>query len=194
MAKLPQVSVPSSNLLGRFLGRLSALIPGLVAGLLCLMLNSAPAFGRSAENSDEFHLTYDLSGSFGSTGGRGYQEISVGVNAFFYEWLAWRNSAFARFIEGTDNVYGLDTSARFILNLGDHKLGLTAFAGPGFRFAKSAGSSIADSAPFAEAGVVAKLGGIAIGGGVKSVYNGIVRSGAAQDTQYFLILAGGGSL
>ena len=139
-------------------------------------------------------MTYDLSGSLGSTAGRNYQEVSLGLNAFFYEWLAWRNSAFARFVDGTDNVYGLDTSARFILNLGDRKFGLTAFAGPGFRFATSSGKAPADSAPFAEAGVVAKLGGLAIGGGVKTVYNNFVRSGAVLDTQYFLILAGGGAL
>lgn len=158
------------------------------------MVTPQTADAASRGSSDEFHLTFDVSGSIGSTGGRGYQELSLGLNAFFYEWLVWRNSAFSRFIEGADNMYGLDTSARFVLNLGDSKLGLTAFAGPGYRFATGGGRSPADSAPFAEAGIVAKMGGLSIGGGVKTVFNSVVRSGAQEDTQYFLILAGGGSL
>jgi hypothetical protein len=143
---------------------------------------------------DQFHLTYDISGSLGNTSGRGYQEVSIGLNAFFNEWFNWRNSGFGRFIEGSDSVYGLDTSGRFVLNLGDAKLGLTAFVGPGYRFATSAGNSQADSAPFAEGGVTVKLGGLRIGGGVKTVFNSVVRSGAPEDTQYFLILGGGGVL
>lgn len=157
---------------------------------LGVMFSSSSA---SAE-SDDFRLTFDVSGSIGKAYDRNYQEISLGVNAYFTNWFAWRNSGFARFIEGVDNVYGLDTSARFILNLGDSTLGLTAFVGPGYRFATSSGTLPADSAPFAEGGVVAKLGGLSIGGGVKTVFNSLVRSGAPEDTQYFLILAGGGSL
>lgn len=148
----------------------------------------------AANSNDDFRLTYDISGSLGSYSGRGYQEISLGLNAHFAEWFIWRNAGFARFTEGTDNIYGLDTTARFVLNLGDSKLGLVAFAGPGYRFATSAGSSQADSAPFAEAGVIAKLAGLSIGGGVKSVFNSLVRSGSPDDRQFFLILAGGGSL
>lgn len=163
-----------------------------IAVLAGLLIFAASPLARAV--SDDFHFTYDVSGALGKTADRNYQELSLGLNAHFYEWLIWRNSAFARFVDGTDNVYGLDTSARFVLNLGDAKFGLTAFLGPGFRFATSSGSSPADSAPFAEAGVVAKLGGLAIGGGAKTVYNNMVRTGAAQDTQYFLILAGGGSL
>ena len=159
-----------------------------------LTVASPQAQALSSESSDEFRLTYDIGASLGNSSNRSYQELSLGVNAYFYEWLVWRNAGFARFIEGADNMYGLDTSARFVLNLGDSKMGLTAFAGPGYRFATSSGSIPADSAPFAEAGLVAKLGGLSIGGGAKTVFNGMVRSGAPNDTQYFLILAGGGSM
>lgn len=164
--------------------------------LLALALFASVTFTgtKASAEGDDFRLTFDVSGSIGKTYDRSYQEISLGVNAYFTDWFAWRNSGFARFIEGVDNVYGLDTSARFILNLGDSTLGLTAFVGPGYRFATSSGTLPADSAPFAEGGVVAKLGGLSIGGGVKTVFNSLVRSGAPEDTQYFLILAGGGSL
>lgn len=160
---------------------------------VCVSPQSAEAQTGSSDTND-FRLTFDVSGSLGSSGGRGYQEISLGINAYFTDWFVWRNSGFSRFIEGTDNVYGLDTSARFVLNLGNSALGLTAFAGPGYRFATTGGNIPADSAPFAEGGIVAKLGGVSIGGGVKTVFNSVVRSGAPEDTQYFLILAGGGSL
>ncbi|MEK7354823.1 MAG: hypothetical protein AAB250_00140, partial [Bdellovibrionota bacterium] len=90
---------------------------------------------------------------------------------------------------GADNIYGLDTSLRGIFSVGNAAGGFTAFAGPGWRFV-----SRGDSPPFAEAGVVVKLGGISLGGGLKTLFNGVVRQGAESDTQYFFILAGGGSL
>lgn len=152
------------------------------------------SFVLAAHSGDEFRLTYDLSGSIGSTAGRNYQEISLGLNAHFQDWFIWRNAGFGRFVSGSDNVYGLDTSGRFVLDLGDSKLGLTAFVGPGYRFATSSGNSQADSAPFAEAGATVKLGGLHIGGGAKTVFNSVVRPGAPEDTQYFLILGGGGVL
>ncbi|CAN5558218.1 hypothetical protein BH10BDE1_BH10BDE1_28700 [soil metagenome] len=163
--------------------------------LVCLIVAFSFSNAHAADHSsDDFRLTYDISGSLGNYGDRGYQEISLGLNAHFAEWFVWRNAGFARFTEGTDNIYGLDTTARFVLNLGDSKLGLVAFAGPGYRFATSAGSSQADSAPFAEAGVIAKLAGLSIGGGFKSVFNSLVRTGSPDDRQFFLILAGGGAL
>lgn len=134
-------------------------------------------------------ITYDVGLSAGNANNVSYTEANLGINAYFMDYFSWRNSIFSRFITGQDNIYGLDTSLRGIFSAGNSAGGFTAFAGPGWRFV-----SRGDSAPFAEAGVVVKLAGISLGGGVKSVYNSAIRQGAENDTQYFLILAGGGSL
>ncbi len=132
-----------------------------------------------------YALTYDLGLSAGSVGSVSYTEVNFGLNAYFYEWLAWRNALFGRFPSSGNSVYGLDSSVRGILNLPM----LTAFAGPGYRLANED-----SSAPFLEGGLILKVGGFAIGGGLKSILNSFVKSNASDDIQYFLILSGGGSL
>lgn len=149
----------------------------------------APA-AYDGDGDDNFNkITFDVGLSAGNTNGASYTEANLGINAYFLDYFAWRNSIFSRFVTGQDNVYGLDTSLRGVFSAGNQNGGFTAFAGPGWRFV-----SKGDSAPFAEGGVVVKLGGISIGGGAKAVFNSAIRSGAADDTQYFLILAGGGTL
>lgn len=134
-------------------------------------------------------ITFDLGASAGSYGRYNYTEINLGVNVYFLEWVAWRNALFARFPSEGVNIYGLDSSGRFIYSLSGGALGMTAFAGPGYRFANEGGS-----VPFAEGGLVLKLAGLSIGGGVKTLLRSWTTSGASNDTQYFIILAGGGSL
>ena len=135
-------------------------------------------------------VTYDLGGSTGSVqGGGSYTEINLGLNLFFGEFLSWRNAVFGRFMSGVENIYGLDTSARGLLSLSGSALGLSIFAGPGYRFV-TRGTHV----PFAEAGLVVRLAGFSIGGGVKTLLTSWVHSGRANETQFFLILAGGGSL
>lgn len=133
--------------------------------------------------------TFDIGLSGGSYGGKSYTEGTLGLNLYFTSYLAWRNAIFGRFQQDAENLWGLDTSPRLILGIGGAAMGLTLFGGPGYRF-QSRGTNV----PFAEGGVVFKLVGIAIGGGVKTLFNSAVHSGVADDTQYFLILAGGGSL
>jgi len=132
-----------------------------------------------------YALTFDLGLSTGAVNNVSYTEVNLGLNAYFKEWLAWRNALFGRFPSSGNTVYGLDSSVRGILHLPI----LTAFAGPGYRIANED-----QSAPFAEAGLVLKLAGISVGGGVKSIMNSWVKANAPNDTQYFLILSGGGSL
>ena len=135
------------------------------------------------------HITFDLGGSFGSSNGYSYSEFSLGANAFFTDWFAWREAVFGRFSSYYGNVYGLDSSIRGIYDVRTGGFGLTLFAGPGYRLATAS-----SSAPFAEAGLVIHLNGFSIGGGAKSILNSWVASGTPNDTQYFIILAGGGSL
>jgi hypothetical protein len=134
-------------------------------------------------------ITYDLGASTGQFLGRSYTEATLGVNLYFNEYFAWRNAGFARFVQDRENVYGLDSSARGVFSAAGSGLGFTVFGGPGYRFVNRG-----DHAPFAEAGLVLRAGGLSVGGGVKTLMNSWVRSGAENDTQYFLILAGGGTL
>lgn len=157
----------------------NALVPG---GLVPGEDDNESSFGLR-------RITFDLGASTGSIGDVTYTEAALGVNVYFYEWLAWRNAVFGRFQTGQETITGLDTSLRPILALGNGVLGLTAFGGPGYRFV-----SRGDHVPFLEGGLVFRLVGLSIGGGVKRLLTSAVRSGAPNDTQYFLILAGGGRL
>lgn len=148
--------------------------------------------GRQRQKERSFlgleRVTFDLGASSGSTNSVSYTELNLGLNAYFYEWLAWRNAIFGRFMTGSSGVYGLDSSLRGIIEASGF-MGFTAFAGPGYRFVNQG-----RGAPFFETGIVLKLAGLALGGGVKTVLTSWAQSGAPNETQYFIILAGGGSL
>jgi hypothetical protein len=133
-------------------------------------------------------FTYDLGASSGSVDGLTYTEIDLGLNTFFIDWLAWRNAVFYRFQSGASSVYGLDTSVRGVLGVGGRSLGMTLFAGPGFRFINQG-----QNAPFVEGGIIAKVAGLALGVGAKTIFNSMASSGSPDDHQIFLILSGGGS-
>lgn len=142
-------------------------------------------------------VTYDLSAATGSYNGASYSEINLGLNWSFQEWMTWRNAVFFRQGANVDSVQGLDSSLRFSTSVvsEDSGLGFDAFAGPGLRFATKDNNAI-----FGEAGLVFRLGGLRIGFGAKVLNYTTDRKdslGAAlskTDTQYFLILGGGGVL
>ena len=137
--------------------------------------------------------TFDLGGSVGSytAGGTSYSytEIDVGLNLYFADWLDWRNAPFARFGSQASNLYGLDSTLRGILSMGGQELGATFFAGPGWRF-----TNTGNDVPFAEAGLVLKFSQVAVGGGLRTFLQSWVGANSTNDTQYFLILSGGGNL
>lgn len=143
----------------------------------------------------ETKVTYDLGASTGSTttatGEVTYTEANLGVNLFLGDYISWRNAGFSRFQTGVENVYGLDTSLRLHLTAGEKQssASLTLFGGPGYRFV-----SKGDHVPFAEGGLVFRVGGLSLGGGAKVLANSMIHPGAKDETQYFLILAGGGTL
>ena len=134
-------------------------------------------------------LTFDVGLASGSVNSKSYTEANAGLSYYFVDYMAWRNAAFYRFVSGSQNVFGIDTSLRGILALGDQPLGFTAYAGPGIRFV-----NIGDNAPFVEAGAAFKLAGFAIGAGVKQIYNNLVNRSSENDTQFMIILAGAGAL
>lgn len=142
-------------------------------------------------------LSWDLGGSAGSYSGASYTEINLGLNWQMTDYFVWRNALFGRFPSGLESVYGLDTTARFqtYAQTDGGTFGIGFFGGPGYRFSK-----IEYTAAFIEAGLILKLGGLNIGGGIKQFYYsnpGLNSTGQRMpnsDTVVFLILGGGGSL
>jgi hypothetical protein len=168
--------------------------------VILLLSNFASAQGRRSQSmtSDApSKMTYDLSASSGSYNGVSYTELTLGLNWFLQDWLNWRNSIFSRQGSGIDSVQGLDSAARFstaVVSEGGG-FGFDAFAGPGVRMASKDNNAI-----FGEAGLIFRLGGLRIGGGVKALSYTSDRTDSTGgslpkgDTQFFLILAGGGTL
>jgi hypothetical protein len=136
------------------------------------------------------YVSWDLGASTGSVGDMTYSEVNLGVNIFFKEWLAWRNAGFYRFVnvEGVDNVYGLDSMIRLYQQFDFSELaGVTFFGGPGYRFINEG-----DNVPFAEGGLILKLAGLSLGGGVRTFFTKFVDEDAENDTQFFIVLSGSG--
>lgn len=161
----------------------------------CMMLAESTAFGE-LRGSNPHTLTYDLSLSAGTYNKLSYTEANLGLNWSIHDWLVWRNALFSRFGSGFDTVAGLDTSIRAVQDFRSDSgvFGLDFFAGPGLRFA-----SPNSNAAFAEAGIGFKLGGLYLGGGIKSLYYVSERKDSLgntldkNDTLFFIILSGGGA-
>lgn len=115
-----------------------------------------------------------------------YTEFSLGANAYFYRWLAWRNSAFMRNGERGAKLYGLDMSERFSYEFSE-ETGLGVFASPGFRFAGGQ-----HTAPFGEGGLIMKIGPVQLCAGARQLLHSWVRTGGANETQFFVGLGLGG--
>ncbi len=156
--------------------------------LVCAFVFSAPVL------ASDFH--YDLSAGSGRYNDVSYAEITAGLNWQFDEWWTWRNAIFHRFGSNMDSITGLDTSVRLGNSFGTKggDFGVDFYVGPGLRFASSNSNAV-----FGEAGVGFKIVGIYLGIGMKSLYYTQPRvssSGAdlsKNDTQVYLVLAGGGS-
>lgn len=173
----------------------------LIAASLILSLSSMSwAQGRratQAQGSDSsLGISYDISASVGNQGGESYTEINLGINWALTESFTWRNSVFSRQGSAIESVQGLDSSMRYNYSARSQSgaTGLDAFIGPGVRLA-----SRDHNAGFAEAGVIFTLGGLRIGGGAKVLSYFSDRDAGLgplpkNETQYFLILAGGGSI
>lgn len=142
-------------------------------------------------------FTYDLGMATGSENGSSYSEVNIALNWYLADWLNWRNALFTRFGSNITSVSGLDSAflATYESFNEDKSFGLRAFAGPGVRLA-----SANNSAATAEAGVIFKLAGIQIGGGARYLSYFNVREDAnkaalpSNEMQYFIVLAGGGSI
>lgn len=132
--------------------------------------------------------------SSGSSNGKNYTEVNLGVGYYFFRWLEWQNSAFAS-LDRTTNVYGLDSSLRGVLNTDLGGIAhIHAFAGPGYRFASDA----LYNTVFAEAGLITSVSGFSLGGGVRQFYYALKGKDSTgkdyqNESQYFIILSGSAS-
>lgn len=140
-------------------------------------------------------LSYDLSGASGTRYGETYSEIHLGLNYYPNKFFNWRNSIFSQFGSEIDPIYGLDSAG--LLNWSQYNqkrtLGIELYAGPGVRIATEKAN-----AGFGKAGVTFAVGGLRIGGGIQSFHYFEERSDKQgrllpeNETQYFIILSGGG--
>ncbi|MGZ3742787.1 MAG: hypothetical protein ACXWRE_06465 [Pseudobdellovibrionaceae bacterium] len=141
-------------------------------------------------------LSYDVSASSGTENSNTYSELKLNLNWYMNDWLNWKNGIFSRFGSNIQSVSGLDSAllAAVGASSAEDTFGVQVFAGPGVRLA-----SAENSAATAEAGIVFKLGGINLGGGAKYLSYFSTRKDLAgislppNETQYFIVLAGGGS-
>jgi hypothetical protein len=128
---------------------------------------------------------FDAGAAGGARNGTGYSEYGLAANAYFYDWLAWRNSVYMRAGENGKRNFGFDTSERFVYEIG--RSGFSLFAAPGFRFGGALGN-----APFAEAGAILELGPVAVGGGARELFASWTRTAAGNETQVFVSIFAGG--
>ena len=108
-------------------------------------------------------ITADLGGSTGINNGNTYQEMNLGVNVNFTDWLTWRNSAFQKSGSKIKTISGLDSSLRLVLGTRSNEGSFQFFIGPGYRWSSSSENSTA----FAEAGLGGQYKGLGLSGGAK---------------------------
>jgi hypothetical protein len=141
-------------------------------------------------------FSYDVSASSGTENSNTYSELKINLNWYLTDWLNWKNGIFSRFGSNIQGVNGLDSAllATFDATTEDKSFGVQAFTGPGIRLASADNNAVT-----AEAGVIFKLGGISLGGGTKYLSYFKTREDSAgvslpkDETQYFVVLSGGGS-
>lgn len=142
-------------------------------------------------------LSYDISGGSGSRNGNSYSEIHLGLNWYPAEWLNWRNSLFTQFGSAMNTIYGIDTAALFEYTAYTQSrgAGIELYAGPGLRFANENSNAV-----FGKVGLTFALGGLRLGASVQHNHYFSSRTDKENyslpkdETQYFITIAGGGSL
>ena len=169
--------------------------------ILIFTLFSLLAISLQAQHStvakEKPFFDFDISGSSGNYNGKTYTELHLGVNMNFAEWLVWRNAAFKRTSPGVgQDLTGIDTSLRFVLNTQVQEAGIKIFAGPGYRWAAPSEKN----ALFGEAGAGIQLGRFGAAAGLRYLRydrpqsNSIGDVTKQEDMTYFITIAGGAGL
>ena len=166
--------------------------------LICVFLLCVGTSALASAAKEEPQLVdVDISGSAGNYNGQTYNELHLGVNLNFTEWLTWRNAAFKRFSQTADYDFsGIDSTIRLISNSPFENGNFRVFAGPGYRWASNSDKN----AILGEAGVGLQLGRFNLGLGAKYLqYEKTQRdlSGAEtkrDDLSYFITISGGAGI
>ncbi|AZZ37578.1 hypothetical protein CIK05_12510 [Bdellovibrio sp. qaytius] len=138
-------------------------------------------------------VTGDIGGSSGNNNGTTYQEVHLGVNLNFTDWLTWRNTGFQRTGSKTKTFTGLDSTMRLVLRTKfDQNGGANIFIGPGYRWT----SDEVNNAVIGEAGVGVNFSGVGLSAGAKYLKYDKARVDTAgnalknEDVNYFVNITG----
>jgi len=142
--------------------------------------------GVSAAGDSYPQFSYDLGAASGISNVGAFVEIQAGLNTHFLTWLTWRNSGFYRIQSESDDFFGLDTSllAGHRFSVGERS-SLRPQAGVGYRF-----TSIAEHAPFAEAGIVFHSGSFTVGANLKYLFYDLVDQPRGNELIYGINASG----
>lgn len=145
-----------------------------------------------AAAKDTPFITGDVGGSTGTNNGNTYQEVHLGLNLNFTEWLTLRNNGFKRTGSNIKEVTGLDSTLRLVLRGKFDRGSANLFVGSGYRWADES----ENNAVVTEAGLGAGYGGLGLSGGAKHLKytkTRLDKSGAElkdEDITYFIGLSG----
>lgn len=142
---------------------------------------------RTAAQVHYPRFTFDVSGAAGANNFGSFYELQGGVNMFFNPWLVWRNAPFYRFF-GAYSALGLDSSVRAQTSFPAGDFTPTLMAGAGYRFV-----TFGTSAPFLEAGLGVRTGGLNLNLGAKYLFNTLVDSASPNQFLYSVGVSAGGS-
>ena len=138
-------------------------------------------------------ITGDLGGSSGNNNGTTYQEVNLGVNLNFTEWLTWRNAGFQRSGSKIETYTGLDSTMRLVLRTKFAQGGgAHFFLGPGYRWT----SKEINNAVIGEAGLGVNFSGVGLSGGAKYLKYDKPRLDSdgnafkSEDVNYFINISG----
>lgn len=156
--------------------------------LLLVSLSLSTTFAK-----DTPLVTGDLGGSSGNNNGTTYQEVNLGINLNFTDWLTWRNSGFQRSGSKMEVYTGLDSTMRLVLRTKfNQNGGAHFFLGPGYRWT----SKEINNAIIGEAGLGVNFSGVGLSGGAKYLKYDKPRvdsDGNAlkdEDVNYFINISG----
>lgn len=119
--------------------------------------------GSHALAKDTSLISGDVGGSSGVNNGNTYQEIHLGIDLNFTDWLTLRNTGFKRTGTNIKDVTGLDSTLRLVLRGKLDKGSANLFVGSGYRWADES----ENNAVVTEAGVGVNYGGLGLSGGAK---------------------------
>lgn len=158
-----------------------------IQSILALVFFTVGAYAK-----DTPFLSGDVGGSTGTNNGNTYQEIHLGIDMNFTDWLTLRNTGFKRTGSNIKEVTGLDSTLRLILRGKLDKGSAYLFAGSGYRWADES----ANNAVVSEAGLGISIAGFGLTGGAKYLkytkerYDKDNQLMKDHDLNYFLGLSG----